>query len=245
MHRFFVPKQVFQTDPLVLPPEVAKQITTVLHLKLGERVVLLDNQGSELEVELVTLGSKVALGKIVTTGPAPADPTPQVTLYLTLTQREKFEWALQKCTEAGVSAVMPVITSRSLTQSATEALAKYERWRKILQEAAEQSNRGRIPTLLEPLRFGQALAHARQNMELNLIAWEKENVTTLKQALAQQPAPVKIGVFIGPEGGFSSAEIELACQVGAVPVTLGRRILRMETAAVVAVALILFQLEET
>jgi 16S rRNA (uracil1498-N3)-methyltransferase len=243
MHRFFVPPQIFQTDPLVLPPEVAKQITTVLHLKLGERVALLDNQGSEYEVELVTLGSKLALGKIVETRPAPPEPIPQVTLFLALTQREKFEWALQKCTEAGAGAVMPVITSRSLTQSATEALTKYERWRKILQEAAEQSNRGAIPTLLEPLRFGQALAYARQNAPLNLIAWEKENTTTLKQALAQPEVPAKIGVFIGPEGGFSSAEIDLACQVGAVPVTLGRRILRMETAAVVAVALILFQTE--
>jgi len=241
MHRFFVPIDILKNDPIVFPPDMAKQMGTVLHLKIGERVALLDNLGNEFEVELVTIGSKVALGKVVATRSALPEPDPQVTLYLALTQREKFEWALQKCTEVGAGAIMPVITGRSLIQNAAEAHAKYPRWQKILQEAAEQSNRGRIPPLLEPLRFGQALAHARQNVQLSLIPWEMEGTTTLKQALAKQPAPATIGVFIGPEGGFSSAEIDLACQVGAIPVTLGPRILRMETAAVVAVSLILYQ----
>ncbi len=214
---------------------------TVLHLKPGQRVGLLDNEGNEYEVELATVGSKVALGKVIVRRAAPVEPAPQVTLYLSLTQREKFEWALQKCTEVGAGAFLPVITSRSLTQSTTEALVKYPRWQKILQEAAEQSGRGRIPALQQPLRFGQALAHARQTMQLSLIPWEKEEAVTLKAALAQSGYVERIGVFIGPEGGYTSAEIDLACQVGALPITLGPRILRMETAAIVALTLILNQ----
>jgi 16S rRNA (uracil1498-N3)-methyltransferase len=239
MHRFFVPPQTLQTDPLLFPPETAHQISAVLHLKPGQNVVLLDNSGSEFEVELLTVGTKVALGKIVQARPAAGEPAVQVILYLALTQREKFEWALQKCTEVGAAGFVPVITSRSLVQSTVEARSKYERWQKILQEAAEQSGRGLIPTLFEPLRFGQALAHARQNTGVSLIPWEKEENVSLRAALAQIGAATRIGVFIGPEGGFSGDEIALACQTGALPVTLGRRILRMETAAVVSAALIL------
>ena len=224
---------------MVFPPDTSHQISAVLHLKVGQQVTLLDNRGTEFEVELVTIGIKVVLGKIVDRRPALGEAEVRVNLYLSLTQREKFEWALQKCTEVGAAGFVPVITSRSLLQSTTEPHCKYERWQKILQEAAEQSERGLIPLLAEPLRFGLALAHARQKNDLVLIPWEKEETTTVCQALANAGGPRRIAVFIGPEGGYSSDEISLACQAGAVPVTLGKRILRMETAAIVAGALIL------
>ena len=239
MHRFFVPPETLQADPILFPLEIAHQISAVLHLKASQHVILLDNTGSEFEVDLLSIGNKVVLGQIVEKRLAAGEPETRVVLYLSLTQREKFEWALQKCTEVGAAGFVPVITSRSLVQSTVEARSKYERWGKILQEAAEQSGRGLVPALAEPLRFGQALAHARQNYNLTLIPWEKEEATTLRQALAAAHNPRRIAVFIGPEGGYSGEEITLACQADAVPVTLGKRILRMETAAVVATVLIL------
>ena len=244
MHRFFVPPNILQSDPVVLPPEISHQVSSVLHMKEGQSVTLLDNAGSEYITELVTVGNKVVLGRVVEIWPSLGEPATEITLYLAMTQREKFEWALQKCCEAGAASFAPVISSRSLVQTITEGKAKFERWQKILQEATEQSGRGRIPALLEPQRFGQALAHARQNSQLSLVAWEKEEKTNLKQALAKIKPASKIGVFIGPEGGFAEDEIDLACQVGAIPVSLGPRTLRMETAAVVMVSLILFQLED-
>lgn len=243
MHRFFVPPQTLQNDPVVLPPETSHQIATVLHLKEGQQIALLDNSGNEYITELLTVGSKVALGRVLEKWPSLSEPETEITLYLAMTQREKFEWALQKCCEAGASRFVPVVSSRSLVQTLTEARTKYPRWQKILQEATEQSRRGHIPELLEPLRYGQALAHARQNSQVSLVAWEQENKTGLKKALQKVKPGDKIAVFVGPEGGFSEDEIDLACQVKAVPVSLGPRILRMETAAVVMVALILFQLE--
>ncbi len=243
MHRFFVLPEILRSDPVVLPPETSHQISAVLHLKEGQSITLLDNAGSEYITELVTVGNKVVLGRVTEIWPSLSEPATEVTLYLALTQREKFEWALQKCTEAGASCFVPLISSRSLVQTFTEARTKYERWHKILQEAAEQSGRGRIPLLLEPQRYGQALAHARQNAPACLVAWEKEEKTTLKIALEKIRPGEKIAVFVGPEGGFAEDEIDLACQVGAMPVSLGPRTLRMETAAVVMVSLILYQLE--
>ncbi len=243
MHRFFVPPEILRNDPVVLPPETSHQISTVLHLKEGQSITLLDNNGSEFITELVTVGNKVVLGRVAEIWPSLGEPATEITLYLALTQRDKFEWALQKACEAGAGSFVPVISSRSLVQTITEGRSKSERWQKILQEAAEQSGRGRIPALLEPQRYGQALAHARQNSQASLVAWEKEEKTSLRQALEKTRPGSKISVFIGPEGGFAEDEIDLACQVGAVPVSLGPRILRMETAAVVMVSLILFQME--
>ncbi len=243
MHRFFVPPEILHNDPVVLPPEISHQISAVLHLKEGQPVTLLDNAGSEYITELVTVGNKVVLGRVTEIWPSLAEPSTEITLYLALTQREKFEWALQKCCEVGASSFVPVISSRSLVQTVTEGRSKSERWQKILQEAAEQSGRGRIPPLQEPQRYGQALAHARQNLQVCLVAWEREEKTSLKQALEKIKPGSKIGVFVGPEGGFAEDEIDLACQVGAIPVSLGPRILRMETAAGVMVSLILFQME--
>ncbi len=243
MHRFFVPPEILRSDPVVLPPETSHQVANVLHMKEGQSITLLDNAGSEYITELVTVGNKVVLGRVVEIWPSVSEPATEITLYLAMTQREKFEWALQKSCEAGAAIFVPVISSRSLVQTITEGRAKNERWQKILQEAAEQSGRGRIPTLLEPQRYGQALAHARQNSLVSLVAWEKEEKTSLKQALRKIKPASKIGIFIGPEGGFAEDEIALACQVGAIPVSLGSRTLRMETAAVVMVSLILYQLE--
>ncbi len=244
MHRFFVPPEILHTDPVILPPETSHQVSSVLHLKEGQSIALLDNAGSEYITELVTVGNKVVLGRVAEIWPSLSEPSTGITLYLALTQREKFEWALQKCCEAGASSFVPVISSRSLVQTITEGRTKLERWQKILQEAAEQSGRGRIPALLEPQRYGQALAHARQNSTVSLVAWEKEEKNSVKQTLEKIKPGSSISVFIGPEGGFSEDEIDLACQVGAIPVSLGPRILRMETAAVVMVALILYQLGE-
>ena len=243
MHRFFVPPQTLQNDPVVLPPETSHQIAAVLHMKEGQQITLLDNSGNEYITELVTVGSKVALGRVVAKWPSVSEPETEITLYLSMTQREKFEWALQKCCEAGASSFVPVVSSRSLVQTLTEARAKYERWQKILQEAAEQSHRGHIPDLLDPLRFGQALAHARQNSQTSLVAWEQEDKRGLKKALEKIKPGARIAIFVGPEGGFSEDEIDLACQVGAIPISLGPRILRMETAALVMVSLILYHLE--
>jgi 16S rRNA (uracil1498-N3)-methyltransferase len=244
MHRFFVPPGLLKTYPVLFPAEIAHQVSAVLHLKQGQDVILLDNSGCEFQVELMEVGNKVVLGRIVDSRPSTAEPATQVVLYLTLTQREKFEWALQKCTEVGAAGFVPVITRRSLVQSMTEARNKFERWGKILQEAAEQSGRGVIPILHDPLRFGQALAHARQNADVVIIPWEEEKTKPLRSTLAEAGNLTKVAVFIGPEGGYSEEEITLACQAGAIPVTLGKRILRMETAAVVSAAIILEILEK-
>lgn len=243
MHRFFLPPEHIHSDIVVFPPELSRQLSAVLHVRPGKRVIVLDDAGGEYQVELTTVERNRALGQVVDRRPAPGEPRAHLTLYLALSQREKFEWMLQKCTEIGAAAFAPIVTCRSLVQDERDTARKLERWQRILREAAEQSQRGRVPTLRPPLRFEAALETA-SGADLKLVAWEREAAITLRQALKSlQPATrPAVAVFIGPEGGFSEAEIAAARRAGFQPITLGERILRMETAAMVTAALLLHEI---
>ena len=228
--------------------EMAHQIKHVLRLRVGQAVVVLDNRGSAYDVTLETVEGPEVAGRITARRAAGGEPRTWLHLYLGLAQREKFEWMLQKCTEVGACAFTPLITSRSLAQGRDEAAKKYPRWESILREAAEQCGRGRIPELRPPLLFKEAIQETANRNQLSLLAWEGEHDLFLKQALHEiknnpETSP-RLACFIGPEGGFSEEEVSLARSNGLIAVSLGERILRMETAAVVATALILYEMKK-
>ncbi len=242
MHRFFVSPASIQAGQVVFPPETAHQIASVLRLHAGQRLCVLDNLGNEYTVELTEAGQKAAVANIIEQKPAQGEPPFHLALYLCLAQREKFEWMLQKCTETGAATFIPVISSRSLVQDVAETNKKTARWEKIIQEAAEQSGRVHIPGLKPAVSFAQAV---RQGQGKRIILWEQEHSTDLRQALSGVTVnnSPEISLLVGPEGGFSDEEVRLAQQAGWQPVSLGRRILRMETAAIVATALVIYELE--
>ena len=249
MNRFFLPSDCIQAGEVHFPEQVSHQIAQVLRLKTGDEVIVLDNSGFEYPVEITQLNPRSVSGKVGAGRRAAAEPAARLTLYLGLTQREKFEWMLQKCTEIGAAGFVPVITSRSLVQSEKDVAGKFERWQRILCEAAEQCGRGCIPSLSQAVKFETAVQSAGQ-YPLALFLWEEEHSRSLRQALGdylkRQPAGAlrKAALFIGPEGGFSEQEASLAEQAGALPVSLGKRILRMETAALAATALTLYEFGE-
>jgi 16S rRNA (uracil1498-N3)-methyltransferase len=191
-------------------------------------------------VKLREVTASTVNGEIISKGLSQSEPKTKVTLLVCLTQREKFEWILQKCTEIGVSAFIPVISSRSLVQSTREVDSKFERWLRILREASEQSHRGIVPELRPALRFEEAVNLPEYRQDCRLIPWEEEKSLSLHDALVHNPSP-RIILAIGPEGGFSEEEVGLAKKAGYLPVTLGPRILRMETAAITAAALALYE----
>ena len=246
MHRFFVPPESIQGAQVAFPEETARQIHLVLRLQPGQEVQALDNSGAVYTVRLESVAKGAAQGSITARETARGEPGVALRMYLSLTQREKFEWMLQKCTEVGVSTFTPMLTARCLARDAGEVERKRARWESILREAAEQSGRGRIPTLTGALSFDAALAAAARQ-RLALLAWEGEQHAGLRAALTglrAENAP-EAAVFIGPEGGFTEAEIGLARARGVRLITLGARILRMETAAVVAAALLIYEFEQS
>jgi 16S rRNA (uracil1498-N3)-methyltransferase len=162
-----------------------------------------------------------------------------------MTSRDKVELILQKGTEVGVSKFSPFISSRSLVQSTALSDKRKLRWERIIREAAEQSHRGKLPALISPMRFKECLSANFDQHDLSLIAWEGAAATegALRESLKDFEG-LKIALFIGPEGGFSDDEIGTAKKAGCQVISLGERILRMETAALVFPAIVLYQLGE-
>ncbi len=240
MQRFFVPPHFDLTPgaPVDLPLDLVHQAGVVLRLRPGDRVILLDGAGREAEVVLTTFSRKQVSGEVVACRAAPPPPHPHVTLYQAVLKGERFAWVLQKATELGVAAIVPVITERTVVPLAEASEPeKAARWGRIVREAAEQSRRGTLPALHPPIRWADACA-AMALAEAALLPWE-EATTPLAAALAGVRAAAHVALAVGPEGGFSPAEMAQAAAAGLTPISLGPRILRAETAALAVCALVL------
>ncbi len=254
MHRFFVAPAVFAQPVITLTGDQAHQVRRVLRMRPGERAILLDGRGRACEASLMAADAEGARFQVLRRWEAEGEPTTRITLYQAVLKGERFEWVLQKGTEVGVAAFVPLICERSIVDDPAALAAKRGRWERIIQEAAEQSGRGCLPILHPPRSFAQAISgtlaapgsqaedrHSGDH-EVRLIFWEGEREARLRDVLSacNLAQSRHIQVFVGPEGGFSTAEIALARSHGIRPASLGPRILRAETAGVVAAALILY-----
>lgn len=241
LQRFFVAGPL-AAGAMVAVDELAAQLGPVLRMQVGDDLVLLDGSGDEFLVRLVTLSRHAASAQVLQARPCPAEPQLYLSLYQCTLKADKFEWVLQKGTELGVSRFVPVIAERSIVRPAAALLGKYARWTTIVREAAEQCGRARIPEIAPPLDWASAVG-AREGA--GLLAWESAGGAPDLAAwlYGQASAPAKLSLLIGPEGGVSENEVQAAVAQGWQLVNLGPRILRAETAAVVAAAAMLFMLE--
>ena len=241
MRRFFVPAGTVASREVVLPPELARRLTKVLRLQRGDHVVLADGSGRDYEVKLKDVSARVASAVVVGERPSPPEPSLALVLYQSLVRPQRFELALEKGTEIGVSRFVPLISGRAQVKTGAGS-QRARRWRRIVAEAAEQCGRGLIPTVDPPVPFDEAV---RAAPGLRLIPWEAERDSSLGSYLrALEERPAALSLIIGPEGGFAEEEVELARHAGCVPVSLGPRILRSETAGIVAAALVMHELGE-
>jgi 16S rRNA (uracil1498-N3)-methyltransferase len=251
MHRFFVPVTWIQDNVVTITGPQAHQIARVLRMRPGDLVVVLDNSGWEIETRLVAVDRDEVRGEVQHRRLAHGEPRTKITLYQAVLKSGNFEFALQKGTELGFVEFVPVIADRCVVSDLEAVEKKRRRWDWIVQEAAEQCRRGRKPALRSALLFPRACERARQSGGLSLIPWEEEDEQSLRTLLRTPPPgreqhwpPFAINLFIGPEGGFTPEEIELAGRYGLRPVTMGPRILRAETAGLVAGAAILYELDD-
>ncbi len=241
-NRFFILPSDLKGDRVRLSPEQSHQVHHVLRLRPGDAIVVLDGAGAEYDVTLTTVGSRETTGRVTNQRQAAGEPTVEVTLFQSVLAREKFEWVLQKGAEVGVARFVPVLTERSLVRVRQIEESKRTRWRRILTEAAEQSHRGRIPEIEEIVAWKDAVSQLR-GFDRSLIAATSGTSRTIKESLEPGDKPLEsIAVLIGPEGGFTDDEVKQACENGALAISLGPRILRTETAAVVVPALVLHEL---
>jgi 16S rRNA (uracil1498-N3)-methyltransferase len=234
-HRFFVSGDQVQGDAVTFSTEQWHQLHTVLRLRIGDSVGIFDGvEPVDRRVELVG----PATGRVVGVGPQPPEPRTRVVVYASLLQRDKFEVVLQKLTEVGAAAIVPVLTARALVRQPPDA-GRQVRWRAILREAAEQCRRGIVPELRPALDFGEAIVQASGEGTV-VMAYEGERRRALRDSL--DGAQGTVSVFVGPEGGYTPEEAAAAGQAGARLITLGPRVLRTETASPLLAALVLYEL---
>lgn len=233
IHRFFIAKHLLETAEVALPENVSHQIRNVLRLEEGTKIMLLDNEGHEYLTSIRAMTKTQVIGQILEKKLNQNEPATKICLYMSSINNDKLELAIQKCTEAGVFSIIPIQTEHTQYSITKIDQHKLERFNKIAQEAAEQSERGIIPTIETPIKFSQALEKAK-NQGPVLLAAERTNQNDIFQTLTGLDSNQVISIFIGPEGGFSDREIEQAKSYGATLVSLGPRILRAETAAIVA-----------
>ena len=238
---FFTPAQK-HGDTVVLDGDTAHHLLHVLRMAPGEKLILCD--GAETDYAAVIEEAHPKKPQVICTvkqsAPACTEPQIKITLYQGLPKGDKLELIIQKCVELGIYKIVPVATTRSIprTKADTKKALRYQR---IAASAAGQSMRGIVPEVCETVTFANAAA----NMDcshLTLVAYEAENEQTLKAVLSHNQNK-HINIWIGPEGGFTPEEVLALAEKGANIVTLGRRILRTETAAIAATAQILCLME--
>lgn len=242
MPKYFTEPENIKDGFIEIFSDEAKHILNVMRMEIGDTLTICDGQSNDYLCRICETGKNCLKAKIEETTKSESEPKTKITLYQGLPKSDKMELIIQKCVEIGVCRIVPVITERAVVkiEKGAKEDKKTERWQKIAESAAKQSGRGIIPAVERPMKFKDAIEEAVKNGEA-IIPYENEKDRGLKEFIKNSKAE-NIGIFIGPEGGFDTKEIEFAVENGVMSVTLGKRILRTETAGIVTSAIVLYEL---
>ena len=247
MQRFFVePHQIDEgTHQIHILGSDVNHISNVLRMKQGEELWISDGGKKEYRCTIEEFSPDEVLLHIIYAQEPDYELQSRIYLFQGLPKADKMELIIQKAVELGVYEVIPVETKRCVVKlDGKKAAKKVERWKQIAESAAKQSKRMLIPNVHEVLTFKEALKYA-ESMDVRLIPYElAKGMQETKEILADIQPGQSIGIFIGPEGGFEEKEVETAIREGAKPITLGKRILRTETAGLAILSVLMFQLEQ-
>ena len=245
MTKFFVnAEDVFENEIHIKGTDV-NHIKNVLRLPVGKEILINNRQGKDYKCIIKLIDTELVTADIIGELEETTEPAVQTVLFQSLIKGEKMEFVIQKAIEIGVTVIIPIITERCIVklESDKKTKSKCERWQKIAESAAKQSKRGIVPEVLWPMTFKEALTYAKQQLEVSCIPFENEHAYHIKTYLKNCKAK-SIGIFIGPEGGFTDEEVLLASTFQISPITLGKRILRSETAGLVTLANIMYEMGE-
>ena len=238
MHRFFIPDDRIIQNTVTIKGAPVHRLRNVLRLGTGDRIVVLDDSGWEYEVELRTIHENVVEGAVTGKTRSAGEPVTRITLYQALLKGSSFEYVLQKCTEIGVSAFVPLTCDRCVATRPSNS--RFARWQRVILEAAQQSRRGKLPVMHPAARFHDIFESLTGD---SVLLWEEEHrgFRDILRSLLTPGHSHEINLFVGPEGGFSSEEVAFARSHGIISAGMGNRILRAETAGLAAAAVTLYE----
>ena len=245
MYRFFVEPSQIQDKKIIITGSDVNHIRNVLRMKIGEEITIsngVDNREYRCGIEEYTDHEVVCTLRFIKEDGV--ELSAKIYLFQGLPKADKMELVIQKAIELGAYAVIPVAAKRCVVKlDEKKAEAKVNRWQGIAEAAAKQSKRGVIPTVHNVMSMREAIEYAR-DMDIKLIPYElAEDMQRTKTAIEAVKAGESVAVFIGPEGGFEESEVQAALKAGIEPITLGKRILRTETAGLTVLSWLMYQLE--
>ena len=245
MHRFFVEEPAMGEDSITITGGDVNHIKNVLRMSVGDKICVINGQNNkEYYCEITVVGNDAVDTRICEIRESDQELGNEIVLFQGLPKSDKMELIIQKAVELGVHTIVPVSTDRTVVKlDAKKEANKRKRWMSISESAAKQSGRLRIPEVTPVVSYREALEMAKK-MDVRLIPYElAEGMEKTRELMSSIQPGQSVAVFIGPEGGFESSEIEKAMEIGAWPITLGKRILRTETAGLVTLAMLVYNLE--
>lgn len=243
MPKFFVTQDKITENQIIIDTEDVAHISRVLRLGIGDHVTVCDSQGTDYEAEIAEMEQKQIVCSITEKRASESEPNIKVTLFQGLPKASKMEYIIQKTTELGISEIVPVKLSRCVVKidNKKDERKKLDRWQKISEAAAKQSGRGIVPQILEMMTLDEVIERSKE-FDLFFVPYECEEQKTLKEVLLSRSDIKTVGFIIGPEGGFDPAETEKLHESGIDTVTLGKRILRTETAGEAVLAMTMYEI---
>ena len=238
MFHFFAPEENAETGSVAIRGSDVNHIRNVLRLKAGDRIVVSDGRDRDSVCEIVSLAPDEVLTRVLPEAVEESELPVHFHLFQGLPKGDKMEFILQKAVELGVSSLIPVEMKRCVVKlDEKKKLSRREKWAAQAESAAKQSGRRIIPEIEPVMSFREALGRAGE-MDVLLVPYENaEGMDRTRELLSSLKAGQHVGIFIGPEGGFEPSEIEALTAAGGETLTLGRRILRTETAGMAALAM--------
>lgn len=243
MPRFFTARENISDTQIIIDNEDVNHISRVLRLGAGDEITVCDGRGFDYRAEIASVENKKIVCRIIEKTKSGTEPNIEVTLFQGLPKASKMDYIIQKTTELGITRIVPCALSRCVVKLENQKaeLKKTERWQKVAEAAAKQSGRGAIPEIAVPQKLDAAIEEMKQ-CDICFAPYECEEKTNLRDVLLSVKEPKKIGFIIGPEGGFDLSEIEKIKSAGIQTVTLGRRILRTETAGEAVLSMIMYEI---
>lgn len=245
MQRFFVTPDQVGEDKILIQGSDVNHMKNVLRMRPGEEVMVSDGNNRQYRCRVEDYPDGEAVLAILEAGLVDTELPSRIYLFQGLPKQEKMELIVQKAVELGVCQVIPVQTRRCVVKlDAKKAAKKVQRWQQIAESAAKQAGRGYIPAVSEVMTFQEALAFS-ETLDIRLIPYElADGMEGTRKILDEIRPGQSVGIFIGPEGGFEKEEVGRAVEAGAMPITLGKRILRTETAGIAVLSILMYRLEK-